>query len=216
VELRVNGVYHSSIINHLSAVGLTHYSFDLRPKSFNFTQAYKIKEILSQTSSSLKYFYLHFEEEKDFIIKEIFADINEARGQSSLWLEFSGKDSLDYYDSFEIPYLWHYHENISLSDIAKSKNLKKISFDQLYIERLLQFGQLYDFFGQLIEIITPMGVQLEITASWDSPLLETILDFYPITSLNYEISSQVEKSYRQIDLQLMTGHIEHTKRSLNI
>lgn len=216
MELRLNGVYHSSIINHLSAIGLTHFSFDLRPKSFNFTQAYKIKEILEQTSSSQKHYYIHFENEKDFMIEEILKDIKSAKGMSELSLEFSGLNPLSFYDNFNTPYIWHYNENITLEEISKSKNLQKISFDQLYIERLLQFGKLYDFFGELLEITQTKKIDLEISTGWESPLLETILDFYPIKSLNYEIGHQVEKSYRQIDLQLMTGHIEHTKKSLNI
>lgn len=216
MEVRVNGVYNSSIINHLSAIGISHFSFDLRPMSLNFTQSYKIKEMLEQTSSSLKHFYIHFENEKDFMINEIVADINNSRGQAEINLEFSGHDQLEYYESFETPYLWHFNEDVDFSQIAKTKNLKKISFDQLYIEQLLQFGKLYDLFGKVLAFVGNKGIELEISANWDSAMLETIIDFYPITSLNFEINNKVETSYRQIDLQLVTGHIEHTKRSLNI
>ena len=216
MEVRVNGVYHSSIINHLSAIGTSHFSFDLRPMSLNFTQSYKIKEMMEHTSSSLKHFYLHFENEKEFMINEILSDISVARGQSSLMLEFSGKDQLDYYESFKTPYIWHYDEDVTLDAIPNTQYLKKISFDQLFIERLLQFGKLYELFGNIIKLIGNKGVEIEISANWDSAMMETIIDFYPVTSLNFEINNKVERSYRQIDLQLVTGHIEHTKRSLNI
>lgn len=216
MEVRVNGVYHSSIINHLSAIGISHFSFDLRPVSLNFTQSYKIKEMMEQTTSSLKTFYLHFENEKDFMINELLKDLNASRGQANIMLEFSGRDELEFYESFNTPYLWHFNEDINLETLTKTKNLKKISFDQLYIERLLQFGKLYDLFGDIIKLIGDKKIELEISANWDSAILETIIDFYPITSLNFEINNKVERSYRQIDLQLVTGHIEHTKRSLNI
>ncbi len=184
--------------------------------SLNFTQSYKIKEIMEQTSSSLKHFYLHFENEKEFMINEILSDISSARGQSSLMLEFSGKDQLDYYESFKTPYIWHFDEDVKLDAIPNTQYLKKISFDQLFIERLLQFGKLYELFGNIIKLIGNKGIEIEISANWDSAIMETIIDFYPVTSLNFEINNKVERSYRQIDLQLVTGHIEHTKRSLNI
>lgn len=216
MEVRVNGVYSSSIINHLSAIGISHFSFDLRPMSLNFTQSYKIKEILEQTTSSLKTFYIHFENEKEFMINELLSSIGESRGQSSMMLEFSGRDEIEYFESFDTPYLWHFNEDVNLEAIINSKYLKKISFDQIYIERLLQFGKLYDLFGNILKLIGNKEIELEISANWDSAIMETIIDFYPITSLNFEINNKVEKSYRQIDLQLVAGHIEHTKRSLNI
>jgi hypothetical protein len=46
--------------------------------------------------------------------------------------------------------------------------------------------------------------------------METLIDFFNFSSINYEINSHVEKCFRQIDLHLVSGHIEHTKRSLNI
>lgn len=213
--MRIGGVYHSSIIRHLSASGVNHFTFDLRPRSLNFTQIYKIKEMIEENNNSLNHFYIHFENEKDFMITGSLEDIENARGQSSIHLEFSGADELSFYEQFERPYVWHFNENISLDAISKTKYLKKISFDQLYIERLLQFGRLYELFGKIIESIGDKKIDFEINASWDSAVMETLIDFYPITTLCFEINNKVESSYRQIDLHLVQGHIEHTKRTLN-
>lgn len=213
--MRLGGVYQSSIIRHLNTCGLNHFTFDLRPRSLNFTQIYKIKEMISENNSSLNHFYIHFENEKDFMINGSLEDIIKAQGQAALNLEFSGTDDLSFYEQFQTPYVWHFNENISVDSITNTKYLRKISFDQLFVERLLQFGRLYELFGDLIEKIGSKNIDFEISAGWDSAIMETLIDFYPINTLRFEINNQVEKSYRQIDLHLVQGHIEHTKRTLN-
>ena len=216
MDIRLNGVYHTSIIQHLKDFGLSHFSFDLRPKSFNFTQSYKIKEMLQATASPLVHYYLHFADEKDFVIREIYKSLYEERNDSSLMFEFSGTENLDYFESFKVPYVWHYRESITLEQIRQTQYLKMISFDSVFIERLFQFGKLYQLFGEFAEISHEKKMSLEISQDWNTSVLETLIDFYPIKTLNFEINRQVEKSFRQIDLQQVAGHIEHTKRSLNL
>ena len=74
MQISIKGITNSDIIRECSVLGVADYSFDLRPKSFNFVQAHKIKTILMQ------YPHLHysllFENEKDFMVHALHDDIS--------------------------------------------------------------------------------------------------------------------------------------------
>ena len=46
--------------------------------------------------------------------------------------------------------------------------------------------------------------------------METLIDFFNFDSLCFEINNKVEASYRNPDFKLVSTHIAHTKRSLDI
>jgi hypothetical protein len=215
VKIRLTGVYNSQTITHLKDCSVNHFGFDLRPKSFNFIQAYKIQEILTTVDTLIDNFYLHFENEKDYVISEISSMIVSHLKHGKLFLEFSGDNDLNFYDQFSVPYLWHFNEKIDLGQIEKSQYLQRIVLEQNTLEHLNRYNRMYDFLNGLAPLLTNKQIELELKLDWDSALMEAILDFYPVAMISFGVNSKVEKSFRQIDLQRVQGHIEHTIKTLN-
>lgn len=216
VKIRVSGIYNPQMIQYLKQFGINQFTFDFRPTSFNFTQGYRVKEILEATCVSKDTFYLHFADEKEFMITEVLKDINSlGRTEVNTCLEFSGRSSLISYETFKTPYIWHFNELVSIDLLADLKYLKAISFDQIYLERLLQFGELFNFLTK-IEACLRDDQYLEINLDWGNLPMETAVDFFRFKSINFEINNSVEVSYRNPNLNLVANHIEYTKRSLNL
>jgi hypothetical protein len=214
VKLRVSGIYNPELIQYLRQYNISHFSYDFRPTSFNFTQAYRVKEMLESVGNPLDCISLHFADEKDFVIYEILKDVK-LSAQGEVFLEFSGKHPLEFFEQFETPYIWHFNELVNIDKLGELKYLSKISFDHLFLERLMQFGDLFDFLGKITSILKD-NQTLEIHLDWDTAVMETLIDFFNFDSLCFEINSKVETSYRTPDLHLVSTHIEHTKRSLDI
>ena len=214
MKLRVSGIYNPEIIQYLRQYSISHFTYDFRPLSFNFTQAYRVKEMLETVGSPLDSVSLHFADEKDFVISQILKEVKES-SQGEVLLEFSGRDPLNFFEQFETPYIWHFNELVNIDNLSELKYLSKISFDHLYLERLMQFGELFNFLGKITAILKE-NQSLEIHLDWDTPVMETLIDFFNFDSLCFEINNKVEASYRNPDFKLVSTHIEHTKRSLDI
>lgn len=214
MKLRVSGIYNPQLMNYLRGFNISHFTYDFRPTSFNFTQAYRVKEMLENMGKPLDSISLHFSEEKDFVITETLKDIKESVS-GNVFLEFSGKQALEFYEQFETPYIWHFNELVNIDNLSNLKYLSKISFDHIFLERLMQFGELFNFIGKIKENLQ-QGQNLEIQADWGVDVMETLVDFFKFDSLCFEINSKVETSYRTPDLHLVSGHIEHTRRTLNL
>jgi hypothetical protein len=214
VKLRVSGIYNPDIIQYLRQYNISHFSYDFRPTSFNFTQAYRVKEMLETAGSPLDTISIQFADEKDFVISEILKDIKSS-SKGEVLLEFSGKHPLDFFEQFETPYIWHFNELVNIDNLSELKYLSKISFDHIFLERLMQFGDLFDFLGKMTTLLKE-NQSLEIHLDWDTSVMETLIDFFNFDSLCFEINNKVETSYRTPDLKLFSAHIEHTKRSLDI
>jgi len=216
VNILISGIYNPQMIQYLKQFGVNQFSFDCRPKSFNFIQAYKIKEMLIAHGSVLDQYFLHFEDEKDFVIFETLKDITSVPSDhGSLNLEFSGKESLSFYEQFEIPYTWHFNELVSIDSLPNLKYLRGISFNQIFLERLYQFRELFNFLGKIQENLSENQF-LQLKSDWGEPMFESVIDFFTFKTLSLEINNKVEISYRNPDLNLVSNHIEHTKHSFSL
>jgi len=212
MKLRVSGIYDPETISYLKQFGVGDFVFDLRPTSFNFIQTYKVKEILEQSQLGLDNFYLKFENEKDFVIHEIVKDI--ITTDNSVVLEFSGNESLDFCEQFGVPYVWHFNETVNYEKLGDMKYLKMVSLKNDYLEWLNNYSDLYKFLGQFLLKLNP-NQNIELNLDWHSSVMETLIDFFNFKFINYEINNKVEKSFRNVDLHLVSTHIEHTRRTLN-
>ena len=92
-NIKVNGIYDVVTMKYFLEQGIFNVSFDLRPKSLNFIQTYLIASLLEQTEMSRC--YLHFCDEKKFVIDKILEDLSSVIGRHSLYLEFSGHQDVN-------------------------------------------------------------------------------------------------------------------------
>ena len=77
IKLRIEGVYDIRTVQYLKGQGIEDFSFDFRPKSFNFLQQYRFFEIIERCFHKNLRFFLKYQNEKDFIVQKMLNDIKE-------------------------------------------------------------------------------------------------------------------------------------------
>lgn len=201
----IKGITHYDTIPILAKLGVNYFTFDLRPRSFNFVQIRKIEEIISQ-NPEVKNFGLLFENENPIVVKELLEKASKALlEQQALKLEFSGGESLEELEKFEYDYVWHYHEGERIKNIASTHYLKRIVFQHSLLEKYHQAGELYGFFGLFEEFVSKL--QFEVQLDWDSELILSLFDFFQIPFLSFEINNKVELSYQNPNHSLIQNNL---------
>lgn len=202
MKLGLKGITDSQVLQFAQTLGFEELSFDLRPRSFNFTQGYKIKEILEQTSTAAGIF-LQFENEKSFMIAELMKDLVNS-GHSSLGLEVEKVDNLTEINDLGFIFHLKYQPEYKLKDLKNCDQLKRLIFTQEFLEELNQNGELFGFFDILR---TETDFELEVLTDWDNSLIFSLLETFQVDVLSWEINNKVEKSYRCLDFDLVESHI---------
>ena len=202
MKLGLKGISNLEIFQFAQSLGFEEVSFDLRPKSFNFTQGYKIKEILEQVSGETKTF-LQFEKEKEFVIQELMKDLSQV-SPLSIGLEIEAPDDLQAINDLGFIFHLKYDQSQKLSELKACEQLKRLVFTQSFLDELNQNGELFGFFDLLR---TETNFELEVLTDWDSSLTFSLLDTFKIDVLSWEINNKVEKSYRCVDFDLLEAHM---------
>lgn len=215
--LRISGVYNSDIVRQLIEQNIREVGFDLRPRSFNFIQIHAIQSILSELPSSRLKIFLQFENDKDFVIKEIVQKVCATTGLvagENLWVEYSGSETPEFCNKVGIPYIKLLIEK-DFSPWLNSSKCHGLVINEQFMGRLGMHADALSFLGQLFDRVTS-DFRIDLTLDWSSEISKSLLEFYPFEALNFHIDSKVETTYRSVNLQLVRGHVEHTKRFLNL
>ena len=218
--VRLNGIYHSNIIQTLRQYHFKHFGFDFRPKSLNFTQLYKVVDMINENSRSSDSFYLQFANEKDFVIIEILKNIfqNTQILKTQLLLEFSDLQLLTYYESFEQGFVWHLSTQLPYQQIVKSEYLKKLVIPLGLLEGLESSGTLYSLLEEIYSLKATFNesLEIELEGNWNHQLKSSLLDFYHFNGYVLTINNQVEDGYQKINLMNLSTQLTFTKNNLNI
>ena len=92
----IEGIYDQRTFNSLKEVGISSFSFDFRPTSFNFYQQYRFLDLIDKCFDSSHQYFLHFAGEADFVIQKMVDDLDAQLGdkeKSNIFLEFSDRCS---------------------------------------------------------------------------------------------------------------------------
>lgn len=201
----LKGVTKDETIKSLLPIGVREFSFDLRPRSFNFTQLKNIKEIVI-LNPAVELFSLCFANEPEHMVSELYLKVSEDLNEKQkLWVEYTGGESLMACEKQGLPYIWHYHPGEKIKHIHDTEYLKRIVFKHSILEEFHQNGELHGFFG-LFQDYTEK-VMFEIQVDWDTELILSLFDFFQIPMLSFEINQKVELSYQNPDHTLMQKNL---------
>lgn len=213
MKFLLKGLTKSSSIISTKPLNLRQYSFDLRPRSFNFVQARKIKEMITH-NSDIHNFTLIFENEKDFVVVEVLKDLRSVLFDTqNVMPEFFGITPLEELEKFNEEYIWHYHDKEKIRDIAFAKNLKRIVFHHEDLAYLNSRGELHGFFNLFSDYFE--RIEIEIQLDWNAEIITSILEFFPISYISFEITNLVELSYQNPDTNLINNHILKVQKIIN-
>ena len=216
MNLRVRGIYNIDTVRHLQLLGINEFCFDLRPRSLNFIQIRNCAEIISNCNTSKIKFFIQLEDDKDFVIKETI-------NQFKLYLEddklpeffFIGIRPCSFYTEFNMPFSIEYSDYIDFNNIEDITLLRKVFFSHDYLESLMETGALFSFISDFQQKL-PSNVEIGLSHHFGSPIMESIVDFIPFKSIQFEITNLVELSFRNIDLISLNNQVDYAKKSLGL
>ncbi len=207
---RIEGIYDHRIIQSLRELGIDHFGFDFRPTSFNFLQQHLFQDLALQYLTSSDQVYLHFCNEKDFIITKIISETPLTRGsRGQVLLEFSDSLDINFYQKFNVPFVWHYRPDRNLNDFLYHPLFCGLVFDISFIEGVYEREQLRSLAINLstqIHKARPQGLPLYLTRKWTSDVLPSFFEYFDFSIISLPIDSSVEVCYRNVDLFLFRDH----------
>jgi hypothetical protein len=213
MKIGLKGITKIETITQTKMLDLTSYSFDLRPKSFNFTPKGNIQKILESLNSNLE-ISLMFENEKDYIVTEIYQEVESYLfDEANCLLEFAGSTPLIELEKFEIPYIWHYHDKEKLRNIENTHFLKRIVLHHEDLEYLNSKGELFGYLQLLSD--SSKNVKFELQLDWNISLIESMFSYFDFAMLSFEITNIVELSYQQPDHLAIQSEINYYKKLIS-
>ncbi|MBF0367332.1 MAG: hypothetical protein HQK50_17285, partial [Oligoflexia bacterium] len=141
---------------------------DFRPKSFNFLQQYRFLEIMDSALYLGQTYFLHYENEKDFVVAKMLNDFASlAKGsvnlKDQLLLEFSDVREVEYYESFGMPFFWHYQLCRGREEILRSPKLKGVVFSDTFLEDAIRLKE----WASIVQTCRQNGVQVVVSGACD-------------------------------------------------
>ena len=223
-QLKISGVYNLETINKLSTENIQNLGFDFRPTSFNFLQRYGLLEIIETCFDAKIKYFLHYCDEKEFMIKETLVELKNSLQkninskellnvlESNFFLEFSDQLSFEYYDQFKQPFFLHYYPKLILKQNFTSFFFHGLIVDYKYIEQAHEQGSLSIFLNNLKQIVKSSSngnmLQIILLIDWDSNLIPSLSDVIDFKYIDLTINSKIEKSYRNVDIIKLKHHIQ--------
>ncbi|OFZ39517.1 MAG: hypothetical protein A2504_16700 [Bdellovibrionales bacterium RIFOXYD12_FULL_39_22] len=239
LEIKIDGIYDEKTFNHLAAMGILNFGFDFRPLSFNFIPQHKFQELINSKFSSKRRFFLHFADEKDFMIWKIVDDLTklyvrlkdlQEKGieyltmQSNFFLEFSYlKNNLDFYNQFNLPFYLYVDDTNEgvISDLEKfhrPSHLKGIILNYNSLMHRYDNGTVEDIKKGLLPLLsTKRGrtqIEIVLDVDWDAEIFTSLLEIFPFQRVAFKINPKIEFSYRNVDINRVENHLKNFSQML--
>jgi len=227
-NLKVTGLYDQKSIELLSKEGITSFGFDFRVRSFNFLQQYSFLELIEKNFQTNHKYDLIYQDEKDFIIAKMIADLDEQLKNSghilkeldNFTLHFTDTKGREFYDSFKMPYIWEYHPMEDLDKIAKSEYLKGIVLPYTLLEEYHVRGEFHQFVAEFLKKLSAGGtrkkISLGLKCEWKTDFFPSLNEFLVFEHLQLPVDSTLEESYRHISSDLVKSSIGEVRKSITV
>ena len=214
--IRLDGIYNHETLDAARSMGVESFQFDFRPRSLNFLQLHVFQEMIDKLPKNKETFFLHFSNEKDFVVAKVVEDFKKALERSSsdseMILEFSDEKDAGFYDQFDVPFFWNYSPGSTLEEVLQCYNLRGMvwsldllnDFDSSRSLELI-FDQFWDNYGQHIQ---RMKLKNLIRGVRPLNFLERVLNMMPFDFISLPVDHHFESSYRNVDLGVLRAEIE--------
>ena len=205
---KITGIYDEETLVTPKKLGIRHFGFDFRPTSFNFIQQHLFNCLAEDQVGDDDQVYLHFSNEKYFVIDKIYNEAPLKKGPGGqVLLEFSDGLGVDFYRQFENPFIWHYLPDHDIDALLSHPLMKGLVLDISFLKGLLERRQLESFaleFSELSRKLRPQGIDLYLNCKWDSNIFPSFLEYFSFSFITLPIDPSVERSYRHFDLGRFT------------
>ena len=210
--MRIDGVYDINTIELFIREGVRNFSIDLRPRSLNFLQHYKLIEMLSKFKALPINWYLHFSNEAEFVIYKFLADVEKnlagAVG-SKVYLEFSDDKELSWYEQFNTEYFIRMSlDKKSVEKLGqKSSKCSGLILESSQLMEQMQSGELETLVAAFLktEFFQHKRPSVFVLKQWDEEIFEEM--YLSVDCYSYPLSRRFESSYRNIDARRVLSAI---------
>ncbi|MBT7610478.1 MAG: hypothetical protein HN576_12030 [Bacteriovoracaceae bacterium] len=226
--LKISGIYNSEILNRTSLEGVNHFAFDFRVRSPNFLPEYSFKEIIEKNFNHQAKYYLHYQDEKDFMINRLIDELKKSlhsigRGQEYLKnfiLQFSDAREVSFYENCALNFIWEYHPLGDIERIVQCKNNCGILIPYDYIQNAANDGSLQNMAIKILRARQLKGksgkdkepFQVTLQLDWSSDVLPSLSEFLSFDIIDLPINSNIESSYRNVDYTNMINSLADIKK----
>jgi hypothetical protein len=203
---RISGIYDYRTIQHLNEHKINHFSFDLRPRSLNFIQEYRLLEILEKTQ--LGTVYLQFQNEKPYIVERIYNNCLKAFS-GNVYVEYSGHIDNELVVGSKIPFLAHV-ENKELGKLYINDLCQGHVFSYEFLKDLQVRGEFLNWVTSYYQIFNAKSFNLLqiLNLDWDSDVFPTLFEYFDFDLLSLPINNKIEVCYRNVDLNKVSTHLK--------
>lgn len=213
-KLKFDGVYDSRTLMELKREGVDHFSFDFNPRSFNFIQERVFLNLLEKVLNETDKIFLHFINNKDFMVIKIYEEIIKRRGNlHNIYFEFDNF-FVDEILPNEINFFILYQPSIFLIQ-KKIENLAGFIFSHELLTTVNQESNLVHFYSNFYthfhshkldtkKIILKLGM--------NEVVIGKCLDIFDFNIVSFDLTSEVEVCYRNVDLVKLKSKLESKKK----
>jgi hypothetical protein len=226
--LKIAGIYNLESLQRFSEEDVSLFSFDFRPRSPNFLQEYNFKSIIESEFNHQAKYYLQYQDEKDFMINKMIDEIKKSLSSigrkseffSNFYLQFSDVQTIEFYKSFPLNFIWEYHPLGDIEKVVQCPNNCGIVIPYDYIKNAALDGSLQEM---TIKILRARQIkvaannnkepfQLTLQLNWDTDILPSLSEFLSFDCIELPINSLVEVSYRNVDFSKISNSISDIKK----
>ena len=227
-RLKITGVYDQKTMDLLTKEGVISFGFDFRVRSFNFLQQYSFLELIEKNFQTNNQYDLIFQDEKDFVIAKMIADLDEQlkkgghnlKDLNNFTLHFTDAKGVEFYDSFKMPYIWEYHPLEDLQKMAQSEYLKGISLPYDLLEDYQALGKFHQFVAEFLKSLSRGGarknISLGLKCNWKSDFFPSLNEFLVFEYLQLPVDSTIEESYRHISPDLVKSSVVEMRKTFTL
>ncbi|MCT4643064.1 MAG: hypothetical protein N4A33_12305 [Bacteriovoracaceae bacterium] len=200
MNIRIGGVYDSGTILALKGLGISHFKFDLRPTSINFTQIKLVEALISKDIEHTDSIYLSFDRDNEVTIAQTVLQLEHCLSGSRFALEFYNCNrGVEFYEQFDLPYILHIDHTFKPETLSFYTNCIGISLANRSLEQLKNFSNIHLYLKEIINNKSQRAF-FEVFLNWKESLDVTILDFYGVNQFSFDIDQDVESSFRKVNM----------------
>jgi hypothetical protein len=215
---RVEGIYDLRTLKFLRELGINQYHFDFRVRSFNFLQQHLFLDIVRYLKDSKNELYFAYENEKDFVVQKFLDDLKsefpELYNQGTL--EFNDSQGIDYFSSFNYPFIWSYQPDLPMAPILSHPLCKGIHFSLGFLEMARESGQLRNFTQNFLSTFYQIGrpdQRLLLSHDWDADLRPLIFELFDFNTISLPINNKIEVCYRNVDMNKFSEQLNYVQKA---
>lgn len=187
-SLLIHGCYDSQTLDTLKDLGIKEFSFDMRGRSPNLIPFKVLTDILKKLST--EQVFLTFENDRK---ETVLSFMNLLKNEPfSFFLIFRDVQSSSYYEELKVPFYWMYHPDADWQSILNLENCRGVI---LPVKYQLHYQKLPEIWNLIDEKFLDVYLHAE---SFEETLF---MNLGQEIKLSLDLTSEVEKSYRSIDLE---------------